>query len=98
LLIGFVLLLAFRALQLLRPRDERLPLLRRGFWTDLAQWAFTPFVTRAITRITVLVAIVPVGHAALRRGRQGVAESRLGLGPATHGCSLAAIPPSFPPA
>jgi hypothetical protein len=40
LLIGFVLLLAFRALRLLRPRDE----------------------------------------------------------PATHGCSLAAIPPSFPPA
>ena len=61
LLIGFVvLLLAFRALQLLRPRDERLPLLRRGFWTDLAYWAFTPLVTRAITRITVLVAIVPV--------------------------------------
>ena len=59
-LIGFVvLLLAFRALQLLRPRDERLPVLRRGFWTDLAYWAFTPLVTRAITRITVFIAIVP---------------------------------------
>jgi hypothetical protein len=43
LLIGFVvLLLAFRALQLLRPRDERLLLLRRAFWTGLAYWAFTP--------------------------------------------------------
>ncbi len=60
-LIGFVeLLAAFRALQLLRPRDERLSFLRRGFWTDLAYWAFTPLVRRAITRITVLVAIVPV--------------------------------------
>jgi sterol desaturase/sphingolipid hydroxylase (fatty acid hydroxylase superfamily) len=61
LLIAFVvLLLAFRALQLLRPREARLPLLRRGFWTDLAYWAFTPLVTRAITRITVLIAIVPL--------------------------------------
>jgi sterol desaturase/sphingolipid hydroxylase (fatty acid hydroxylase superfamily) len=61
LLIAFVvLLLAFRALQLLRPREARLPLLRRGLWTDLAYWAFTPLVTRAITRITVLIAIVPV--------------------------------------
>jgi sterol desaturase/sphingolipid hydroxylase (fatty acid hydroxylase superfamily) len=61
LLIAFVvLLLAFRALQLLRPREARLPLLRRGFWTDLAYWAFTPLVTRAVTRITVLIAIVPL--------------------------------------
>jgi sterol desaturase/sphingolipid hydroxylase (fatty acid hydroxylase superfamily) len=60
-LIGFVvLLLAFRALQLLRPRDKRLPLLRRGFWTDLAYWAFTPLVTRAVTRAVVIIAIVPV--------------------------------------
>lgn len=35
--IGFVVLLAlFQALQLLRPYDRRLPLLRRGFWTDIA--------------------------------------------------------------
>lgn len=60
-LIGFVVLLvAFRALQLLRPRDQRLPLLRRGFWTDLAYWAFTPLVTRAITHVAVVIAIVPV--------------------------------------
>jgi sterol desaturase/sphingolipid hydroxylase (fatty acid hydroxylase superfamily) len=60
-LFGFVvLLLAFRALQLLRPRDKRLPLLRRGFWTDLAYWAFTPLVTKAVTRAVVIIAIVPV--------------------------------------
>jgi sterol desaturase/sphingolipid hydroxylase (fatty acid hydroxylase superfamily) len=60
-LIGFVVLLGvFRALQLLRPRDQRLPLLRRGFWTDLAYWAFTPLVTKTITRACVFIAIVPV--------------------------------------
>ena len=60
-LIGFVvLLLAFRALQFLRPRDKRLPLLRRGFWTDLAYWAFTPLVTKAVTRAVVIIAVVPV--------------------------------------
>ena len=60
-LFGFVvLLLAFRALQLLRPRDKRMPLLRRGFWTDLAYWAFTPLVTKAVTRAVVIIAIVPV--------------------------------------
>src|ERR1700674_2668633 len=61
LLIAFAALLAtFRVLQLLKLRDQRLPLLRRGFWTDLAYWAFTPLVTRAVTRITVLIAIVPI--------------------------------------
>jgi sterol desaturase/sphingolipid hydroxylase (fatty acid hydroxylase superfamily) len=59
-LIGFVVLLvAFRLLQLLRPAERRLPLLRRGFWTDLAYWGFTPLVTRAITRVSVAIAIVP---------------------------------------
>jgi sterol desaturase/sphingolipid hydroxylase (fatty acid hydroxylase superfamily) len=55
-----VLLVVFQGLQLLRPKDKRLPVLRRGFWTDLVYWGFTPFVTRAITRASVVVAIVPV--------------------------------------
>ena len=60
-LIGFVVLLvAFRLLQLLRPTERRLPLVRRGFWTDLAYWGFTPLVTRAVTRAAVVVVIVPV--------------------------------------
>jgi sterol desaturase/sphingolipid hydroxylase (fatty acid hydroxylase superfamily) len=60
-LIGFVILLvAFRLLQLLRPADRRLPVMRRGFWTDLAYWGFTPLVTRAITRASVVVAVVPL--------------------------------------
>jgi sterol desaturase/sphingolipid hydroxylase (fatty acid hydroxylase superfamily) len=55
-----VLLVVFRGLELFRPRERRLPLLRRGFWADLAYWAFTPLVTRAVTRICVIVAIVPI--------------------------------------
>jgi sterol desaturase/sphingolipid hydroxylase (fatty acid hydroxylase superfamily) len=61
LVIGFaVLIVAFRVLQFLRPRDKRMPVLRRGFWTDLAYWGFTPLVTRAITRFSVIGAVVPV--------------------------------------
>src|SRR5262245_50698158 len=61
LLIAFVVLLvAFRLLELFRPKERRLALVRRGFWTDLTYWAFTPLVTRAITRACVIVAIVPV--------------------------------------
>ncbi|HWB44870.1 MAG TPA: sterol desaturase family protein [Hyphomicrobiaceae bacterium] len=61
LLIAFVVLLvAFRALQWLRPVERRLPVLRRGFWTDLLYWAFTPLVTRAVTRAAVVVAVVPL--------------------------------------
>ncbi len=61
LVTGFVVLLVvFRTLQLFRPADKRLALLRRGFWTDLAYWAFTPLVTRAITRIAVISAVVPL--------------------------------------
>jgi sterol desaturase/sphingolipid hydroxylase (fatty acid hydroxylase superfamily) len=61
LLISFVVLFVlFGTLRFLRPREKRLPVLRRGFWTDLAYWGFTPLVTRAITRASVVVAIVPV--------------------------------------
>lgn len=82
LLIGFVVLLvAFRALQLLRPRDKRLPLLRRGFWTDLVYWAFTPIVTRAITRISVVIAVVPV--ALLAYGKVDRELLLNGFGPAS---------------
>jgi sterol desaturase/sphingolipid hydroxylase (fatty acid hydroxylase superfamily) len=82
LLIAFaVLLVAFRALQLLRPRDHRLPILRRGFWTDLAYWGFTPLVTRAITRVSVFIAVVPV--ALLVYGRVDKDLLLNGFGPAS---------------
>ena len=82
LLIGFVVLLvAFRALQLWQPKARRLPILRRGFWTDLAYWGFTPLVTRAITRICVIIAIVPV--ALLIYGRVDKELLLNGFGPAS---------------
>ena len=75
-----VLLLAFRVLQLFRPRERRLPLLRRGFWADLAYWVFTPVVTRAITRVAVFIALVP--FALLIYGRVDKELLLHGFGPA----------------
>jgi sterol desaturase/sphingolipid hydroxylase (fatty acid hydroxylase superfamily) len=63
-IIGFVvLLIAFRCLELLRPRDNRLPVLRRGFWTDLVYWGFTPLVTRVVTGVSVAIVAFPIAHA-----------------------------------
>ena len=60
-LIGFVVLfVAFRLLDLTRPRDRRLPVLRRGFLVDVGYWLFTPLVTRTATRVAVIIAVVPV--------------------------------------
>jgi sterol desaturase/sphingolipid hydroxylase (fatty acid hydroxylase superfamily) len=82
IVIGFIVLLPlFWALQLLRPRDRRLPLLRRGFWTDMAYWAFTPLVTRAITRLSVIIVIIP--FALLVYGKVDEQLLRNGFGPAS---------------
>lgn len=76
-----VLLLAFRLLERLRPTDRRLALLRAGFMTDLAWFAFTPLVTKAATRFGLLLAIVPV--ALLLHGAAANRELLLeGYGPA----------------
>ena len=81
MLIGFVVLLvAFRALELLRPRARRQRLLRRGFWTDAAYWAFTPLVTKSVTRIAVIIAVVPV--ALLAYGKVDKQLLLNGFGPA----------------
>jgi sterol desaturase/sphingolipid hydroxylase (fatty acid hydroxylase superfamily) len=60
LAIAFVLLfLVFRALELFRPRERRLPIFRRGFLTDGAYWLFTPFITKAVTRVCVAGVVIP---------------------------------------
>src|SRR5262245_64823202 len=60
LAIGFaILFVVFRALEWLRPRERRMPLRRRGFFTDLVYWVFTPHVTRTVTRVSVLIVLVP---------------------------------------
>ena len=46
---------------LFRPlAGKRLPLLRAGFWTDLTYWIFTPLVTKVLTRLSLIAAIIPV--------------------------------------
>jgi sterol desaturase/sphingolipid hydroxylase (fatty acid hydroxylase superfamily) len=60
LAIAFALLFViFRAFELMRPRGRRLPIFRRGLFTDAAYWLFTPFVTKAITRICVAAVAIP---------------------------------------
>jgi len=54
-----ILFVIFRALEFFRPRERRLPVLRRGLVTDGAYWLFTPFVTKAITRICVAGVAIP---------------------------------------
>lgn len=82
LAIAFVVLfVAFGLLQLLRPRELRLPLLRRGFLTDAAYWAFTPVVTRAVTRVALIVALAPL--ALLIYGKVDADLIRNGYGPAS---------------
>lgn len=64
LVISFLILLAAaRLLELRRPKEMRLKVLRRGFWTDLVYWAFTPLVSRVVTGACVAVVAVPVAYA-----------------------------------
>jgi sterol desaturase/sphingolipid hydroxylase (fatty acid hydroxylase superfamily) len=64
IVIGFIVLLVlFRAIERFRARAQRLKLLRRGFWTDVLYWVFTPVVTRAVTRASVIVVAVPIAIA-----------------------------------
>lgn len=80
---GFVILLiAFRLLELLRPRLQRLPIMRRGFWTDLGYWVFTPLVTRVVTGVGMLIVIAPVAYAI--HGRLDRNLIMHGYGPVSH--------------
>jgi sterol desaturase/sphingolipid hydroxylase (fatty acid hydroxylase superfamily) len=48
------------ALRFAQTPERRLPILRRGFWTDAAYWIVTPFVTKAATRVAIVLAISPI--------------------------------------
>ncbi len=62
--VGLLVLLAlFRLLEWLRPASQRLPLLRRGFWTDVAYFFFSPLVSRTLTAVAVAIALVPLALA-----------------------------------
>jgi sterol desaturase/sphingolipid hydroxylase (fatty acid hydroxylase superfamily) len=58
-LIAFVVVGALMlTIERLWPASPAQPILRRGFVLDLAYWVFTPMVTRAIARASVVVAVV----------------------------------------
>jgi len=79
--IAFVVLLGlFRALEMFRARERRLPLLRRGLATDAAYWLFTPFVTKTITRLCVAGVAIP--FAVLVYGKFDRELLEQGFGPA----------------
>jgi sterol desaturase/sphingolipid hydroxylase (fatty acid hydroxylase superfamily) len=74
-----VLLVLFRLLEWLRQPDRKL--WRRGFATDVAWFAFTPLVTKAITRFGVGLALVPPAY--LIYGAFDPELIRQGYGPAS---------------
>ena len=63
IVIGFIVLtIAFRLIELTRPKDKRLAWFRAGYFTDLAYWGFTPLVTRFVTGVAVAVAAAPIAY------------------------------------
>lgn len=61
LLIGFAVLgVLFALLQAIWPSVRGQRIFRKGFLTDCVYWIFTPLVTRTITPIAVVIAIVPL--------------------------------------
>jgi len=60
-LIGFlVLALAFGIIERLLPANRAQKILRPGFATDLIYWFTTPFLTRTVTQIGVIIALIPL--------------------------------------
>lgn len=54
-----VLLVVFRLIERFRAPGRRLSLFRRGFLADVAWFAFTPLITKAITRFGIGLAVLP---------------------------------------
>jgi len=75
-----ILFTVFGIANRLRAKSRRLPLLRRGLWTDLAYWIFTPFVAKVVTRTAVILGLIPI--AILAYGAFDVDLIRRGFGPA----------------
>ncbi|MDJ0836299.1 MAG: sterol desaturase family protein [Acidobacteriota bacterium] len=77
--VAFLLLgLVLYSLEKLFPAVREKPLLRKGVGTDLIYWFFTPVVTKAISKATVIIAVIPV---ALLLGLEPGPELAEGFGP-----------------
>lgn len=74
-----IFLVATRVLEWLKPPGKRLAILRRGFATDVTYWIFTPLVTKAVTRVALIAALIPV--ALLIYGQLDKAQLLDGFGP-----------------
>jgi sterol desaturase/sphingolipid hydroxylase (fatty acid hydroxylase superfamily) len=79
LISSVVLAVVFRLLDLTRPPDKRLRLVRAGFWTDVGYFLFTPLITRVSTRIAVIAALIPISI--FLYGRVDGAALQAGYGP-----------------
>lgn len=85
-IVGFaVLLVVFRGLESLRPREKRMPMLRRGLATDLAYWLTSPFVNHYVVGLVVLVVVA--AFAQLAYGQIQKEQIMAGFGP------LSRLPP-----
>jgi sterol desaturase/sphingolipid hydroxylase (fatty acid hydroxylase superfamily) len=76
-----ILIVVFRLIDLLRPRDERLPIFRKNRATDYAYWIFGPLVTENLSKIAAFAALAPISLLAF-----GKVDTNLimhGFGPAS---------------
>lgn len=54
-----IFFVVFRLLEWRRPKAQRIPLLRRELTTDICYWFFTPYVTKLVADIALLLVVVP---------------------------------------
>lgn len=60
LVVAFLLFfVVFRLIEMRRPKVQRMPILRRGLITDVGYWIFTPYVTKLVVRVALLLVIIP---------------------------------------
>lgn len=83
MMVGFaLLLLLFRLVELLRPKAQRLRVLRRGFWTDLSYFFLSPLVARLVVATAMVAVLAPVAWAIYGKVDHNLIEH--GYGPVSH--------------
>ncbi len=73
--------LALRIAEMRRGPERRLPLIRRGFATDIIYWLFTPIISRAVMIACVAAIAMPLARYAF--GAVDFAAATQGFGPAS---------------